>query len=439
MHAVKLNRKKMPRHPGILFWLHVSVGLGSQCDNIIRLVWSGKEPPIFHQYTLDPPEIYSKFVSFYQGNGRPPFKEAYLVHNTPANVFDSISGQCFGLALTSELLILEAELFLTKGPFQFAERFMQTWNSFISMDEESKREQSMVWPIELAVNRFNQARSRWESRLDLSDKLSVSFVICHCKEPLDDIIGNLSGIPTQSKLFVYEKCGQNVAALLASMFGNIFRGGITVIPQPDGPVRGDECTGYLDYIVKNYDSLSDYTVFLQGDADHHLFLSYLSTTLEGIKAGQYDVPFLHLNFHRHYQTTTPCMRDVERVIFNLTNPVEPLPLIGTYCCAQFIVSRPRIRARDQKFYSDALKLVDGSVADLCSPDPPRRSSHCYVLEYLWHVVFGEPRDLPHKPDDQRLPLLLRMKYGNENRKTRWDDVPLSRTLPSILNRTVDTC
>ena len=268
----------------------------------------------------------------------------------------------------------------------------------------------------------------------------MTFVICHCRELLSSLIGNITEAPVVSKLLIYEKCGSDVSLDDLATFRKRFGGGIEIIHQQDGPVRGDECTGYLDYIVNNYESLTDFTVFLQGDADHHMFLSFLNTALKGIKAGQYDLGFLHLNFHRHYQTTTPCMRDVERVLFNLSSPVEPVPLIGTYCCAQFIVRRDRILARQKRFYEDAFLLVNGSTPDLCSPTPPRRSSHCYVLEYLWHTVFGEPRYLPHKPDDDRLPLLLRMKYGNENSKCRWDDVALSHTT-AILNRIVDigTC
>ncbi|KAF4740134.1 hypothetical protein FOZ63_003567, partial [Perkinsus olseni] len=53
-------------------------------------------------------------------------------------------------------------------------------------------------------------------------------------------------------------------------------------------------------------------------------------------------------------------------------------------------------------------MVDGSIPDLCVAEAkPKRSSHCYVFEFLWHVVFGEPRQLPLRPDDKRLPTALR--------------------------------
>jgi hypothetical protein len=239
-------------------------------------------------------------------------------------------------------------------------------------------------------------------------------------------------------LYVYEKCGQHSALSLSDSGASEIFKSVTVYDQPDGPVRGDECTAYLHFIVDEYEALPDFTVFLQADAERHMFVSYLSTALAGLSSGHYSVPFLHLNFHRHYQTTTPCMRDVERLIFNLSEPVQPTPLLGTYCCAQFIVAKHRIAARSKHFYDNALSLVNNSVADVCSPDPPRRSSHCYVLEYLWHVVFGEERFLPFKADNRDLPSLLRMKYGNENVKKRWDDVELEKHISDrLINRTVE--
>ena len=40
---------------------------------------------------------------------------------------------------------------------------------------------------------------------------------------------------------------------------------------------------------------------------------------------------------------------------------------------------------------------------------------CYVVEYLWHVVLGEPPELPWRSEDARLPLALRFEGGRETR------------------------
>ena len=376
-----------------------------------------------------------KVEGYYSGNRRPPFKEAYFIHDLPIEQRGQILNACFASVLLAELIVAEAYLFSGSESLANFTWFSEVWTHLNSLPAESIRAISLTWPLNSAVNRLNMAVRQLAPTPPPQD-VTVSFVVCHCREPLDWLL--ILRVPRNSSLLLYEKCGVDSTAALSILGVEAkYTGGIHVIPQRDGPVRGDECTAYLHYIQSHYDELPDYTVFLQSDPDHHLFYPYLSTALDGISAGHYTVPFLHLNYHRHYQTTTPCMRDVERLLFNLSQPVEPLPLIGTYCCAQFIVARERILSRPLSFYTHALTLVDGTVPDICSPVPPKRSSHCYVLEYLWHVVFGEDRFLPFRPDDARLPSILRLKYGNEHAKTRWDDVILAKGTGRVVNKTVD--
>jgi hypothetical protein len=422
---------------GCLLWLHVAHCGISSCPDRLDLRWTDLDNGAVHDYELDVSNIYMKMVSFYHLHSRPPFKEAFLLHKAPGPLVERLFHECAPLFLIAELLVAEADLLVGTVSLGDRERFKRIWDSWNSLNPSEVQAFSKLWPVGEAIGHYNRAITHYQARIANAWDMSTTFVICHCREPLEVLLGNLTHVPPLSHLLVYEKCNRTSTDMLNARFSSIFGGGIKVINQPDGPVRGDECTGYLDYIVENYDSLSSFSVFLQGDADHHLFLSFLDTALAAIKAGTYQVPFLHLNFHRHYQTTTPCMRDVEKALFNLSEVVEPLPLIGTYCCAQFIVHRDRIRARNRDFYSHALSMVNGSVPDLCSPTPPIRSSHCYILEYVWHMVFGEDRYLPHRPDDDRLPLLLRMKYGNENVKSRWDDVELTKSPLRLINRTVD--
>jgi hypothetical protein len=419
----------MLRSVAVLLWIHVNGSRDAACDGRKKIAWYDAEREVHHNYIISVAEMHMKFLSCYSGNGRPPMKEAYLIHSAPLDLLESVFGACLGLIITAELLVFEAELLVAIADPLRAPRFDYIWKQFNSLNPEVRNEVMFLWPIAAAVARVNVALRTRASSGRTTNESTIDIVICHCTEPLESLLRHFTTLPPSSRLFVYEKCG-SISDLSS------FPGQSKLIPQRDGPVRGDECTAYLHHIIHNYESLSDFTVFLQDDADHHMFLSFMDTALKGIITGQYSVPFLHLNFHRHYQTTTPCMRDVERVLFNLSSPVEPLPLIGTYCCAQFIVEKQRILARPMDFYEKAFSLVNGTVDDMCSPTPPKRSSHCYVLEYLWHVVFGEDRFLPHKPDDERLPLLLRMKNGNENVKSRWDDVELVKNGDLLLNRTI---
>ena len=38
----------------------------------------------------------------------------------------------------------------------------------------------------------------------------------------------------------------------------------------------------------------------------------------------------------------------------------------------------------------------------------QRLSHCFFLEFMWHVVFGQDDELPSRADDINLPVSLRL-------------------------------
>lgn len=429
----------MPWIIPIFLWLHAGSYALTGCPNTVRLQWSDARNDLKHDYSFSLVEFNEKSWSFYNDNRRPPLKEVFFIHKLPDQERAKFDALCKPASYISDSIAYEVSVFESDSTGLGVSWLNETISELEGMSGEFSDAENQVWPLKEALTRTRSLLYPYiQHPLEAPPK--VSFVVCHCREALDWLVTDVKNIPRDSRLFVYEKCGVDSSRSLQSFNASrVFSGGIEVIPQPDGEVRGDECTAYLQYIRDMYLELPSYTVFLQADADHHLFFSYLSTALGGIESGRFEVPFLHLNFHRHYQTTTPCMRDVERVIFNYTDDirVEALPLIGTYCCAQFIVSRERILRHPIDFYERTLFLVDGSVKDICSPGPPRRSSHCYVLEYLWHIVFGEDRYLPFRPDDARLPTALRSKYGNEKSKTRWDDVILAKGTGRLINKTVE--
>ena len=41
----------------------------------------------------------------------------------------------------------------------------------------------------------------------------------------------------------------------------------------------------------------------------------------------------------------------------------------------------------------------------------QRLSHCFFLEFMWHVVFGQDDELPSRADDTTLPVSLRLQLG----------------------------
>jgi len=138
------------------------------------------------------------------------------------------------------------------------------------------------------------------------------------------------------------------------------------------------------------------------------------------------VPFLSLNGARHLRTITPCLNAIHQAIFG----TEMKEAVGPYCCAQFIIQDTKIRERPLSFYQNMLRLVDGSVEyDLCAPGKVVRSTHCYGMEFTWHVVFGEEYEPPLRQDDVRLPTPLRLKFGDELVRKQWNDVVLNPNTP----------
>jgi Protein of unknown function (DUF3431) len=52
---------------------------------------------------------------------------------------------------------------------------------------------------------------------------------------------------------------------------------------------------------------------------------------------------------------------------------------GTGCCAEFVASRKRIKARPKQFYVNLMDRLDA-----LGPDD---ESSPYAVEHIWHAVF----------------------------------------------------
>jgi Protein of unknown function (DUF3431) len=374
-----------------------------------------------------------KLDSFFNHDGRPPYKESFFLVQAHRNATETsfLLETCPGAIVSSYLVVAEHSAFTHGVRFAEEKNIVPAMSVINSLSDSSRNDALLLWPI---AKLFDKLKASLESQIILENQNfqshyqpSLTFIICHCREDLSWISQNIKFIPPNSALFIYEKCKQNSTDFLTETAANIFDRNIYVIDRPDGEVRGDECSGFLTHLTSFYDQLTDYTILLQSDPNHHLFFSYLDVVLRGISIGSYhNIPFLHLNFHRHVTTSTPCMRSVESVLYSQTeSDISQLPLIQTYCCSQFIVTKDRILSHSKEFYTHMLYMVDGTYPDLCVKGKPVRSSQCYIFEFLWHIVFGEPRILPMRVDDLRLPNALRMKYGNEHVRVWWKDLDMA--------------
>ncbi|CAK9039823.1 unnamed protein product [Durusdinium trenchii] len=287
-----------------------------------------------------------------------------------------------------------------------------------------------AWPYQTALDRV-------ESTLAWMDaggrqKLSTDIVLPHCREDLS-WLGNsslLQTMPYRTRIFIYEKCGgdesvvQQVSAFLPSNVQLVYtRLDDMADPATGLSARRDECTAYLSHVVHHFDNLADLTLFLHGDPSDHTPFGLLNLVLRGIALGTFSkLDFVHLGAPRLVATYNPCQDDIYQRAFNR----ESQHRLFTYCCSQFAVSKRRIRARPLVEYVRMLQLVDGTVADTCQRIGPsyekyagQRLSHCFFLEFMWHVVFGEDDELPSRADDTTLPVALRLKDNEEHPPSMW--------------------
>jgi len=149
---------------------------------------------------------------------------------------------------------------------------------------------------------------------------------------------------------------------------------------------GNEVSSYLTYIVKYYDYLPKFTLFLHGhDLDWHQF---------------YRIGFIlnHLNLSYGYQNINniafspswrdskmPGLQSIWQRLFQ--DELGDMPAVfHDRCCAQFVVHRNRIRLHSKQFYMTLLDYV--YEGDTLSSDG-YHSEMSFYMEYIWHYIFGE--------------------------------------------------
>lgn len=407
----------------------------SWCDN-------STEASCIHNYAFSVGHFQRKLSDYYLRNRRPPLMEAYFVTKLPRPYQEQfLESGCQAPLILAYLLVAEARLPVDED----SQTVLSVALGIVESLSDLVRpilQQSLSWPFNEALARYERTSQAVEYAQQHAAALlggprgiiSLEFVVVHCREPLDWVEQQLLPItPSGSLLTLYEKCGEAPAF---SQAVQAHFGWVRTLPckDPEGGPRGDECLGYLAHLVTRYDELATFTVFLQADPYDHLHFSYLHQVTKMIARGTYSVPFLSLNGGRHVRTHTPCLDAVHQAIFG-----EPMrESVGPYCCAQFVVQDATIRARSIDFYRNMLRMVDGSMDyDLCYGGRVTRSTHCYGMEFTWHLVFGEDYEPPLRQDDERLPTPLRAKFGDEHVRRQWNDVVLCPNTPKKIVEQVD--
>ncbi|KAF2454773.1 hypothetical protein BDY21DRAFT_290462 [Lineolata rhizophorae] len=172
--------------------------------------------------------------------------------------------------------------------------------------------------------------------------------------------------------------------------------------------KGHEAMVYLTYIIDHYDSLPPYMVFIHAQryqwhnddpvydlhypllhlqlphVEEHGYANLRCTWLLGCPAEIYPKKQASLHPYRSYNldgniTSYEAYLHAFRELFpGKKEPDE----IGVSCCAQFAVTKEKVRERKRAEYERYRNWL------LETPLPDDVSGR--ILEYSWHMIFGKP-------------------------------------------------
>jgi len=151
--------------------------------------------------------------------------------------------------------------------------------------------------------------------------------------------------------------------------------------------KGNEASAYLTYIIKYYDYLPEFTLFLHG---HYTHWHQFSSTVDKINNLTFDKQYTNINDVWFF-----CSKMANTIIFDFKNGIwdelfkeelgELPEKFSMRCCAQFLVHRDRIRLRRKQFYINILNYINNNDVLVDS----KHGKIGFYLEYIWHYIFGE--------------------------------------------------
>jgi hypothetical protein len=153
------------------------------------------------------------------------------------------------------------------------------------------------------------------------------------------------------------------------------------IEKETKPNKGNEASIYLEYIIENYYSLSDYTIFAHG---HRTDWHHKENIDDKINRLTFDNEYFNINDQTvgeidnrslTYMLESKLMTNV----LNLIGGNIDIRDIRYRCSAQFYVSKDKIKSNPIELYKKMYDLL--METDETSYWSGR------VFEYLWHVIF----------------------------------------------------
>jgi hypothetical protein len=152
------------------------------------------------------------------------------------------------------------------------------------------------------------------------------------------------------------------------------------LPEDTGPNKGNEASVFLDYIVRHYDSLDEYTAFVHG---HRTSWHHAEPIDEKLNRIEYTRPYWGLNDIPPFLIRN-CPDTLNQMLMNypLVEPIlGPLDMarISFRMGGQFYVHRDAIRSRPRETYEALLAVILGNTG--------RSKTDGILFERIWHFIF----------------------------------------------------
>ncbi|KAF3906773.1 hypothetical protein AA313_de0206249 [Arthrobotrys entomopaga] len=220
--------------------------------------------------------------------------------------------------------------------------------------------------------------------------------------------GNGESIKSHSKTIVMGKVKMEDATWVRKNFPD-WRPMIYIVDDVDSQEyqhvlvnKGRESMPYLTYLIDYYDDLSDINVFLHAHEDgyprawhneppsaNYSAVKMLNLLrLDNIRKSGYvnlrcnRIPGCPGELHPNRTSFKDDALEPDwKKLWEYTYGNTSYPAtVGVACCAQFAVTRDKVREKPKEFYQKLMNWILTTDSD----DPGR------IFEYFWHIMFGMP-------------------------------------------------